>query len=283
MNFFVSFLIRLLFLALLLAFSAYVGIFVMIFLRQRSMVFHPHVLTEFQMLENAEQVGMARWQGPDGTLHGWMTRDGTESDPVLIFHGNTGHALDRLGVVAHLREGGAMGRIYIADYPGYGSRPGSPTQRSLTDAGLAALDALPGQVVVVGESLGTGVAAQLAARRPNKFRSLLLITPFDSMVAAAAHHYPWLPVRLLLLDRFDSVAALASFREPVVILLGKADDTTPPEGARRLHSSLSGPSKLLEVEGAGHNDAMDELTPAAWREAWKFLTQTVRTGPSRKS
>lgn len=257
---------------LVLAAIGYVAVCLLVFIRQRAMMFHPTALSDDAMGALAKETGMSRWTSAGGEPLGWMAPGDPADVPVLIFQGNTGHALERLGLIGHLRTAGARGRIYILDYPGYGSRPGAPSERRLTEAAVGALDAMPGPVIVAGESLGTGVAAQAAKIRPEKIRGLLLVTPFDSMSAAAAHHYPWFPVRLLLLDRFDSVNALKSFSGPVAIVFGTADGTTPPDGALRLAASLTGPKKLWEVPGAGHNDAAPNLPAAQWREIWNFLT-----------
>ncbi|MCX6970030.1 MAG: alpha/beta fold hydrolase [Verrucomicrobia bacterium] len=242
-----------------------------VFFRQRTMLYHPQAVSEGQMLELARETGMSRWLDQSGKPVGWVTRDGTDGSPVVIFHGNAGSALGRQPLIEKLRAAGATGRIHVADYPGYGSAPGGPTQQSLTDTAERALDALPGRAVVVGESLGTGVAAQVAKLRPDKIQGIILVTPFESMVSAAAHHYPWLPVRLLLLDRFDSATALKTFPGPVAIILAENDATTPPEGARRLFAALAGPKKLWEVRNSDHNDAVANLSAADWREVWKLV------------
>lgn len=259
--------------AALLLVLGYVLICLYVFFRQRAMLYHPQVVSEVRMLAMAAEGGMSRWLDQSGKPVGWVTRDGAEEPPVVIFHGNAGNALGRLPLIEKLRAAGARGRIYVADYPGYGSSPGSPAQRTLTEAAGRALAAVPGRAVVVGESLGTGVAAQVTKIHPDKVRGLILITPFDSMVSAAAHHYPWLPVRLLLLDRFDSAAALKNFPGPVAIILAENDATTPPEGARRLFAALAGPKNLWEVKHADHNDAVSNLQDSEWREVWKFVLE----------
>jgi len=218
---------------LFLVVLGYLSVCLYVFLRQRAMLYHPREVSEEEMLREADSVGLVRWRDPRGTPLGWMTPGGTETLPVLIFHGNAGTALDRTALIERLRSAGVRSRIYLADYPGYGSAPGRPSQKALVDAALRALDALPGPAIVAGESLGTGVAAQAAENRAEKIRGLILITPFDSMVSAAAHHYPWLPVSLLLRDRFDSIRALQHFPNPVAILLAENDATTPhpePDG-----------------------------------------------------
>ncbi|MEI6070944.1 MAG: alpha/beta fold hydrolase [Verrucomicrobiae bacterium] len=251
---------------------AYLGICFYIFLRQRSMLYHPEPLPEEQMLALARTRGLSRWADSSGRLIGWVTPGGSSARPVLILQGNAGNALDRDSLIAKIREADAGAKIFLVDYPGYGSAPGRPDQESLTAAAVAALDSLPGPALVVGESLGTGIAAQTAARRPEKIRGLVLITPFDSMTAAAAHHYPWLPVGLLLFDRFNSIKALDVFARPVAFLIAENDTTTPPEGARKLFESLTGPKKIWWVPGTDHNNAFSDLPPAQWRDLWDFVS-----------
>lgn len=258
--------------ALLLAAVGYFLVCLFVFFRQRTMLYYPQSIPGDQMAREAREVGMTRWMDQDGNPLGWMTSGDSAAIPVIIFQGNSGNALGRMSLIENLRGAGATGRIHVAEYPGYGSAPGNPSQKSLTELALRAVEALPGRPIVVGESLGTGVASQAAARLPEKIRGMILITPFDSMVSAAAHHYPWLPVQLLLIDRFDSVRALKNFPNPVAIVLGEQDETTPPEGGRRLFSGLPGPKKLWEAKGAGHNDAASSLKPAAWRDIWMFVS-----------
>ena len=260
---------------LLLAALAYLAVCLYVFFRQRTMLYHPRAVSEAQMEDLARETGMSRWLDNAGKPLGWMTREGTEGTPVLIFHGNAGNALGRQQLIERLRDAGASGPIFVADYPGYGSAPGNPTQRSLTATAERALDAMPRPAILVGESLGTGVAAQAAARRPGKVQGIILLTPFDSLSAAAAHHYPWLPVRALMLDRFDSAAALKTFPNPVAIILAEDDDTTPPAGARHLFAGLTGPKKLNEVKNAGHNDVASTLPDEEWREVWRFVTSRL--------
>jgi len=261
--------------AFLIAALGYLLVCLYVFIRQRAMLYHPQAFSEEQMLQRAHEAGMSRWLDKSGKPLGWMAGGDADEIPVVIFQGNAGNALDRLFLIERLRKAGARGRIHVADYPGYGSAPGKPTQRSLTEMAQRALDAMPGSALVVGESLGTGVAAQGATSRPDKVRGLILITPFESMASAAAYHYPWLPVRALLLDRFDSAAALKNFTNPVAIIVADDDETTPPDGARRLFAALTGSKKLFDVKNAGHNEAASNLTDSEWREIWKFVAPAL--------
>lgn len=261
---------------LLLVVLGYLLVCAYVFFRQRTMLYHPQTVPEEQMLAAARGLGVSRWFDKTGKPLGWMTPDGMEAPPVLIFHGNAGTALDRIALIEKLRATGMKSRIFVVDYPGYGSAPGTPSQQNLVAAGVKALDALPYRAIVIGESLGTGVAAQVAEKCPGKIQALLLITPFDSMVSAASHHYPWLPVRLLLLDRFDSLRALEHFSNPVAVVVAENDDTTPPDGARRLFDGLHGPKKSWEVKGTGHNGVISALSVEEWHEIRDFLASGVR-------
>lgn len=257
---------------LLVCVLVYLGICLYVFFRQRAMLYHPEAVSEETMHGIARANGCSRWNDASGNPLGWATDAGDAGNPVLILHGNAGHALNRVSLIAKLREAGVTSKVYLTDYPGYGSSPGHPDEAGLTAAATAALGALPFPAIVVGESLGTGVAAQAAARLPEKIRGLVLITPFDSMTTAAARHYPWLPVSALLVDRFDSVKALAKFTGPVAILAAANDETTPPALGKRLFDSLPGPKKLWIVPHADHNSAAFELPDSEWRALWNFVS-----------
>lgn len=255
-----------------LVLAGYAGVCLYVFFKQRQMLYHPRCADEADMLSAAREVGLERWIDSRGAAIGWMEPGGSTGPPVLVFQGNGGNPLGRITLIERLRQAGISAQFFILDYPGYGSRPGRPTQAALTGAAVAALDALPAPAVLLGESLGTGVAAQAAARRPDLVRGLILVTPFDSMVDAAAHHYPWLPVGWLMLDRFDSVTALDGFPKPVAVIVAERDGTTPPEGGRRLAESLRGPHRLWIVPGSDHNEAGGALSDSDWRDVWDFVS-----------
>lgn len=251
---------------------AYAAVCAFVFFRQRQMLYFPARISESVLAGEARAVGLSRWHDANGKAIGWTAAGDASLPPILIFPGNAGHAVDRIDVVRRLRAAGIGAAFFILDYPGFGSREGTPSEESLSAAAVDALRALPSPAVVFGESLGSGVASQAALRAPDRVRGLILLTPFDSIVGAAAHHYPWLPVRLLVLDRFDSIRALRDFRSPTAVIIAEQDDTTPPEGGKRLFNSLTGPKQLWLVPGAGHNDTLNDLSDAQWRDIWQFVT-----------
>ena len=196
---------------------------------------------------------------PDGPAHG----------TAVVFHGNAGHAGHR-GYYADALA--ALGwRVVLAEYPGYGPRAGRPGEEALV-ADAAETIALARRrhgapVLVVGESLGAAVASGAAARASAHVVGLLLVTPWARLEGVAAHHYPWLPVRWMLRDRYDSAAALARFERPVVVVVAGADEIVPARFGAALHDALPGPKRLTVIAESGHNDWPERVDGRWWCEA----------------
>lgn len=170
-----------------------------------------------------------------------------------MFHGNAGSAAGRDYLIDPIQEG-VGADVFVLEYPGYADRPGKPTEASLVAAGLEALSRIPdgAPVVLVGESLGSGVASAVAGAAPDRVRAVLLLVPFRELAEAAASHYPWLPVRLLLRDRFASHEHLARHPGPVGFVVAGRDRVVPPESGRALHGGFPGRKRLWEFPGEGH-------------------------------
>lgn len=192
---------------------------------------------------------------------------------AIVFHGNAGHAGHRGHYAATLRPLGL--RVVLAEYPGYGPRAGRPGEAALVADAIGTVELahrLHGApLVLIGESIGAAVAAQAAAARPDLVAGLLLLTPWDRLDRVAAHHYPGLPLRWFLHERYDSAAHLASFDRPAVVVVAADDRIVPAPFGESLHAGLPGPKRLLRIEGAGHNDWPARVDAAWWREALGFL------------
>jgi fermentation-respiration switch protein FrsA (DUF1100 family) len=178
-------------------------------------------------------------------------------DPTLVLlHGNGGHIGHRGFKVRPWLDAGVG--VLLVEWRGYGGNPGKPGEAGFRDDGRAALDFLaargvaPERVVLYGESLGTGIAVMLAAERP--IGALVLEAPYDSIAALAAWHYPFLPVNLLIRDRYDAGAAAPKVKAPVLAVHGEADDIVPPRFGQALHDALPPPKQRMLVPRAGHND-----------------------------
>jgi len=191
---------------------------------------------------------------------------------AVVFHGNAGHAGHRAAYARALAPLGV--RVILAEYPGYGPRPGSPGEETLVADAAETLEqahrAFGAPLVVVGESLGAAVAAGATARRPDLVTGLVLITPWDRLAHVASHHYPWLPVRWLLRDGYESARRLESFERPVVVAVAEHDRTVPARFGVALHSALNGPKQLRVVPGSDHNDWFGRVDAAWWAGAIGF-------------
>jgi hypothetical protein len=194
------------------------------------------------------------------TLGAWSVPGRSADAPVvLVANGNGGHRGLRAPLARALSEAG-LG-VLLFDYRGYGGNPGSPSEEGLALDVRAARDWLVGEagvaperLVYYGESLGCAVVTALAVEHPPA--GLVLRSPFVDLAAVGSHHYPVLPVRLLLRDRFPVAEQVARVRVPTTVVLGDADTIVPPEQSRRVAAAAARLHRLVEVPGADHNDAV---------------------------
>lgn len=184
-----------------------------------------------------------------------------EGRPVIVYlHGNAGHIGYRAEKVRPYLAAG-LGMLLLS-YRGYGGNPGRPTEDGLYADGRGALAFLeaegvaPARWVLYGESLGAAVAVRLAAERAARapVGALVLEAPFTSLADAAAYHYPFVPARRLVKDRYDTLSRIAEVAAPLLIVHGRADSIVPPEMGERLLAAAREPKAGRFVAGAGHND-----------------------------
>lgn len=249
----------------------YVGIVAVIAALQRQLLFFPTRESESVMLANAAVLGMEPWRSATGEIIGWKMRAKPGIQPankLVVFHGNAGHALHRDDYALGFERLGAGGKweVWLFEYPGYGARSGEPGRESFAKAARAALaelrsrDARP--LFLLGESLGAGVASDLAAEPANAIAGLVLITPWASLADAARMHFPLLPVRLILRDRWDNIAALEQFRRPVAVLIAGRDEIVSAAQGNRLFEKLGAPKRRWLFADASHNDS--DIQRAEW-------------------
>ena len=200
---------------------------------------------------------------------------------LLILHGNAGNRAHRLEWLEDLRELG-LG-LCIVDYRGYGGSGGSPTEEGLYLDAEAAEEWLRSRsrsaIVYYGESVGTAVAVELARRRPPA--ALVLQSAFSSAADVGQRAYPFLPVRLLMKDRYDALSRIREVRCPILFIHGDRDSIVPLRFGRALHDAAPEPKEWLEVAGADHND-LPWVGGAGYRKAvGDFLGRRVAAGTSR--
>lgn len=255
------------------------GLFCLLaYLVQRSLMYFPEQLPEARALAQGASEGLEPWRDASGALLGWKARhpSGAAQGRLLVLHGNAGMALDR-GYVVRAFQNPALARgweVFLLEYPGFGARPGHPSETALVDAAVKALNQLrtegTGPVYVLGESIGSGVACLTAAQRPGWVKGLLLITPFNHMKAVAAVHYPWFP-GFLMRDRYPADEALKAYGGPVAILLAERDEVIPPYLGRALFEGYSGPKRLWIEPGATHNTLSYDPKKPLWKELTDYL------------
>ncbi len=180
----------------------------------------------------------------------WPGRLGTT---LLVLHGNAGHRGHRLDWIEDLR--GLGWGIFILDYRGYGGSAGTPTEEGLyRDAEAAAnwLKEHAQKLVYLGESLGCGVAVELANRQPAA--GMILQSGFSSAVDVARTAYPYLPVRMLMKDQYESTAKMSRISCPMLVIHGERDSLIPVRLGRALYEAAREPKEWWAVPGADHND-----------------------------
>jgi len=263
---------------LLLVVVVVLGVPAAAYLAQDRMLFLPRLAVPPGAMRPArpvEEIAFATADGPQ--VRGWLApARGGGPAPLIVYYG--GNAEDATGQA--FEPWPADWALALVNYRGYGASEGRPSERALCADALVVLDALaqrpdvdPTRIVLVGRSLGTGVATQVAAQR--RVQGVVLISPYDSMVAVARYHYPFLPVRWLLRHRFDSVLRAPAIKAPLLAIAGERDTVVPPERSQRLHDAWGGPKHWVLIAEAGHDDLGRQ------REFWKpiraFL-DTARAG-----
>jgi uncharacterized protein len=184
---------------------------------------------------------------------------------VLVTPGNAGNRGDRMPLAAALAATGLT--VLLVDYRGYGGNPGSPSEAGLARDARAGWDHLTAngftadRIVLFGESLGAAVATRLAVDVSP--RGLVLRSPFASLASVGREHYPFLPVGLLLRDRYDVAEKVARVRAPTIVVYGTADSIVPPRQSRAVADAAANLTDVVAVTGADHNDAVLGAGPAA--------------------
>ena len=226
--------------------------------------------------ESLKADNLKRWKSSSGDYRGLVAANdaGGSKGTVVVFHGNCGIAADRS---YYLMDLGALGyRVILAEYPGYGGRKGEVGEKSFVRDAVEtvrlASEEYGGPLFLLGESLGCGVAAAAAKVTTVRIDGIVLITPWDTLASIAREKFPFLPVRLLLTDRYDNIANLASFKGRIAVVGAERDEIIPLPHARNLYDLLPGTSKRMwTVQGAGHNDWPMRVSPAWWKEIMEFL------------
>jgi uncharacterized protein len=192
-----------------------------------------------------------------------------QARPALLYFG--GNAEDVGANIPDFERAFPDRAVYLMNYRGYGGSTGRPSEKTLITDAEALYDwvaARHDRIAVIGRSLGSGVATALATQRP--VERLVLVTPFDSIVNVAADHFRWLPVRLLLRDRYDSRSRIGAVRAPVLALVAERDEVVWRARSDALIAAIpSAQRQVVVVAGATHNDISS--FPEYFRAIVRFL------------
>jgi fermentation-respiration switch protein FrsA (DUF1100 family) len=256
----------------------------LVWIAQRRLIYFPTRDVPSPRSLGLKEVVDARFTAEDGVaLHGWFAPawEPPRRLAVLVAHGNGGNVAHRAHLLRDLPRLGLD--VLVFDYRGYGlSADADPTEEGLYRDGRAALawlrerTELPvSRVVLYGESLGSGVAVELAHELlPETPAALVLQSPFTSLPDAAAAVWPFLPVRLMLRDRYDSAAKIAALRAPLLIVHGTRDSTVPVAQGRALCAAATSSKRMIEVKNRDHNDLWEDER-ARTAELKDFLEEFV--------
>jgi len=224
---------------------AYAAIVGLMYVGQRNMLYFP--TPENHLVEEPP----IYWQSGSETIKVWRIGSGK---PALLYFG--GNAEDVALNIADFEQDFPNHTQYLVNYRGYGGSSGKPTESGLMEDALNIYDQIKAshdRIVVMGRSLGSAVAVQLAAQR--EADKLILITPFDSILNVAKGIYPFFPVSLLLKDRFDGVSQVNNIQAPVLVLMAEDDGVIPSKRTDALVAAIpENQRSVVVIKAATHND-----------------------------
>jgi len=239
----------------------YVAMLFLLTLFQRKIIYYPYKLdTRFEFPEYVSHMEEVFITCDDGcTIHGLFVPGSKGKPTIVIFHGNAGNVTHR---DFRLQEFHRLGySVLLMDYHGYGKSEGTPTEKNLYLDGDASVRWLkenkkvtPAQMVIFTESLGGGVAVELATRY--QFKGVIMETPLSSLAAVTRYHFPYkcFPAKLMLMDTFDNLSKIQHITCPILFIHGTHDTIVDKRESEKLFAKATAPKELYLVEGADHND-----------------------------
>jgi uncharacterized protein len=248
--------------------GAYLVFVVALFALQRSMIYHPGSAPPSPERMGVAEMKIVSAKTEDGLeLAGWFVPPKSEKPLIVLFHGNAGSVADRAFKARRYMDRGYG--MLLAEYRGFGGNPGNPSEEGLyADARawlkFAAAQSLgPDKTVLYGESLGSGPAVRMAwelAQKKTPVAALVLEAPYTTLADVAQHHYPVVPAKWLVRDRFDSAAIISQINTPLIVVHGTLDGTVPIKFGQALFNAASEPKSAHWIKLAGHNNLYDSPT-----------------------
>lgn len=249
----------------------YLSVTALMVVFQRQLQYFPTQRAPSPQAMGLRGVSIVPLTAADGTRIGlWYAAPAPGRPTILYFQGNAGEIADRADRFAFYQSQG-LGVAFLS-YRGYGASDGAPSEAGLIADASAGYDWLiaqgtrPQHIVLVGESLGTGVAVQLAAA--HEVSAVVLEAPYRAAVDVAAGLYWWLPVRVLMRDQFRSIDHIGAVTAPLLILHGEADAVIPFAQGQRLFAAAPGQKAFVALPGVGH-EAL--FSPDIWAREMAFI------------
>jgi len=243
---------------------------------QNALLYLPDTYQISALLRRVQGSPVEPWPSADEHYRGLIALPGVANarGTIVVFHGNAGSAFDRIYYVRGLTPLGY--RVLLAEYPRYGPRGGSLGEASLVSDAVATVKGVrqqfDGPLYVWGESLGCGVATAVAADRSLAAEVVVLITPWRNLPELAQSIYWFLPAKWLVKDKFDNVANLENYSNPVAVLLAEVDEIIPKKQSMAFFEALRSPKRLWVFEKAGHNSWPTAPAEKWWREVTEFTS-----------
>jgi pimeloyl-ACP methyl ester carboxylesterase len=251
---------------------------VLLYFKQDSIIFYPRPIDEILLEQikkdnkNVEDISLCTSEG--FKINGWLVKS-TKSKmmPLVLYFGGNAEEVSHL-----INDSGKFNgwNIGLINYRGYGLSQGQPSEQALFKDALQIYDYFckrqdidTGTIVVMGRSLGTGVAIYVAQKRLVK--GVILVTPYDSMLSLAKDQFSFIPVSLILKHKFDSLSRAPLIRQPLLAIIASNDRTIPFTHSRRLVQKWGGKVDLKIIEGEDHNSLSTNIL--YWKYIKEFLTR----------
>ena len=236
---------------------AYVLIALVIYFAQRKLTYFPSPDRVLPADVGLPQVAERVIETPDGErVVTWYAKSAPGQPTILYFHGNGGNLAIRAERIRRYLDRG-QGMLMMS-YRGYSGSSGHPSEaKNLADARrayemLIADGIAPADIILYGESLGSGVATRIAVEKP--VAGLILDSPFTSAADVGARRYPFLPVKLMMWDRYEVLRHIPNVGAPLLVIHGKRDRVVPYHMGQAVFAAANEPKKLVSFANAGHND-----------------------------
>ena len=252
----------------------YSSVLIILYIFQRSLMYHPDENNYFgdKLEVKIEKVKITTSDNID--LLGWFhKKDLKNLKTIVYFHGNAGKLENRIYKLNYFKEMDV--NFLIIAWRGFSGNNGKPSEKGLYEDGKSAirwlknLGLLDEDIIIYGESLGTGIATELAQN--NNYAGLILETPFTSMIEAAKNFYPYIPVGLLLKDKYKNDKKILNINIPLLVMHGEADQIVPFWMGKKIYEMANQPKYSYFTKFDDHMMEYDEKLVLALKKFIKSL------------